>query len=417
MLVVDQLRGQHSTGIFRVGRHTDDVNVVKAVGTPDVLMDTKGFTQAMAGVHRAIIGHNRYATKGAVNRNNAHPFEFDKVVGVHNGSLRSYYKLAGHSDFAVDSQALYNHIDKNGLRDMVNNCEGAMALVWWNKETNELNIFRNNGRPLFYGTTKDGVVMLGSEAGMIDWIADRNKIELVVLEEVTANHHMRFHMPKGCTVVPKPHMEKVEKSVVIHVPFWQPGGAKENAKSETKQATVGNASNSYSYQEVNQIALAEVKEERKIYEVGNSMTLGTQPGFTLTSDEHPGLTFFMCDTKNTEDFRKGDLVETICSGWIREKGRIYYFLMQSGMSHIPCDNNMGNTDTVGQVEEEEGQPSVSLFSPYGRPMEPKNWYRLYGSCAYCSGNVEPETAVATRDKSGYLCNECTDDASVVLNLC
>ncbi len=74
LLILDSLRGEDSTGIASVKKNSEDVTVVKAVGDPFRLFETRRFDKVMAQGNRVLIGHNRYATTGSVSASNAHPF-------------------------------------------------------------------------------------------------------------------------------------------------------------------------------------------------------------------------------------------------------------------------------------------------------------------------------------------------------
>jgi len=92
LLVIDSIRGAHSVGLAGV-RVSDEVNVHKKAMLPHDYLQTKGYQDMMLPIQKILIGHNRWATKGLVNNTNAHPFEFDGVVGVHNGTIRKPYLL------------------------------------------------------------------------------------------------------------------------------------------------------------------------------------------------------------------------------------------------------------------------------------------------------------------------------------
>jgi len=150
LLILDSLRGEDSTGIASIKKVDGNVLVAKALGDPFQLFDTKVFDRAVRGTSKAILGHNRYATTGAVTARNAHPFEFNSLVGVHNGTLTNKWSLEDHKDFSVDSENLYHHIEKKGLRNAMDVANGAWALVWWDKIEETLNFLRNKERPLFF---------------------------------------------------------------------------------------------------------------------------------------------------------------------------------------------------------------------------------------------------------------------------
>ena len=93
MLLLDQIRGFNSTGIVCVDNQ-DVYTMKKAVHSTDFL-EMKQANSLLDCVHnKAIIGHNRAATVGAVTNTNAHPFEHGSITGVHNGTFNTYYQTA-----------------------------------------------------------------------------------------------------------------------------------------------------------------------------------------------------------------------------------------------------------------------------------------------------------------------------------
>ncbi len=73
LLIMDTVRGEHSTGVVIVN-DKGVPSIFKQVGNPYELFDSMKYNSGINGVCSALIGHNRYATKGAVNKVNAHPF-------------------------------------------------------------------------------------------------------------------------------------------------------------------------------------------------------------------------------------------------------------------------------------------------------------------------------------------------------
>jgi glucosamine 6-phosphate synthetase-like amidotransferase/phosphosugar isomerase protein len=105
LLIVDSVRGPHSTGVLTVNT-SRDVKIVKASGDPFELLGTKAYENVMRYANNVVMGHNRYATKGAINKTNAHPFDFEHVSGAHNGTLTTQGQLDDSKDFDVDSENL-----------------------------------------------------------------------------------------------------------------------------------------------------------------------------------------------------------------------------------------------------------------------------------------------------------------------
>lgn len=168
LLYLDTLRGEHSTGAAIVSAPFNEaqaevIEVVKQVGPPSVLFEAHGRFQGKVSLTlksnlKALIGHNRFATQGAVSAENAHPFEIGNVVGAHNGTIvkSSLKGLHEASNYEVDSQMIYSHL---GAGHPVNTvwevADGAMALTWYDKVSKKLNLIRNKERPLYTVVTKD----------------------------------------------------------------------------------------------------------------------------------------------------------------------------------------------------------------------------------------------------------------------
>lgn len=161
LLIVTQLRGRDSTGVFSV-KNDNDVSYCKEVGPPDNLFDRKSFDETLRGVPKIMAGHCRAKTVGENNRANAHPYDFDNLIGMHNGTLRNYYSMEGHDYHRTDSHCLYYNIDRYGVDEVIPKIseDGAWALVWWDKNEKKLNFLRNDKRPLWFAWTKDKTAVL-----------------------------------------------------------------------------------------------------------------------------------------------------------------------------------------------------------------------------------------------------------------
>lgn len=206
LLILDSLRGEHSTGVVCVPKYGSLPKVAKQVGDPFQLFDHKSYDKAMMGTQRAIIGHNRYATTGAVNRNNAHPFEHESCVGVHNGTLHTKYLLADPQQYQVDSDNIYHHIDKHGLKDALKYMGGAWTLVWWDKENESINFLRNKERPLQMCWSKDGKSLFwASERWMLYAALGRHGIEYQDIFEMEEDVHFEILIDKN-GVMSKPRL-------------------------------------------------------------------------------------------------------------------------------------------------------------------------------------------------------------------
>lgn len=199
LLTLDVIRGKHSTGVASLRKNVDkwEVAVCKDKLNAIDFMDKPEFTTFMSKKHHILMGHNRWATRGAIVQENAHPFEFDNIVGAHNGSLFSVYNLHEHSKYPVDSQAAFSELNVNGVESLWGKLNGAAALTWIDKTDNTLHFLRNDERPLFFSTANKGKTLLwASEPWMLYVASSREGLELDKKAiEVQIDTHYTFSLP------------------------------------------------------------------------------------------------------------------------------------------------------------------------------------------------------------------------------
>ena len=142
-------------------------------------MDSNEYREALKAQKRVMIGHNRFATIGEVDKKNAHPFYCKHIIGTHNGTLQNKYNIDSDNKFSTDSEAIFSYIANNDIKDTWGKINGDTALVYWDNSTKELNIIRNNRRQVYYAMLADGSGMLwASEHWMITAVAYRRGISL-----------------------------------------------------------------------------------------------------------------------------------------------------------------------------------------------------------------------------------------------
>lgn len=172
MLYADALRGWDSTGIASISGD-DAVTVVKDACTPGMLFNrTPDFKWSVQT--RALVGHNRSATRGALNKENAHPFQEKHITLVHNGTLNTHRHM---KDVQVDSHAITHSFVEKGAVPTLEQLDGAYALVWFDEETKLIRCTRNEQRPLFI-LESDDCFFIASEKELVQWICARNNLKI-----------------------------------------------------------------------------------------------------------------------------------------------------------------------------------------------------------------------------------------------
>lgn len=184
-----QHRGQESCGIavnddglFKTYR---DMGIVNDVFTPECL---KGL-----GCGNMAVGHVRYATTGATDRNNAQPIVVNHIKGrmalAHNGNivnsfeLRSELELKGSifhttSDtevisYIVTEERLNSPTIEEAVNRAMNRIKGAYSLVIMSPSKLIAVRDENGFRPLCYGELPDGSFVVASESCALDTIGAR----------------------------------------------------------------------------------------------------------------------------------------------------------------------------------------------------------------------------------------------------
>ena len=174
---MDSIRGYHSTGVISVSGKGNKRSILKDA------VDGAHFTQTKEWANfrghnkdsKILIGHNRWATQGEVNKQNSHPFSFGNISGVHNGTLHYQSNLPDYTRFEVDSENIYWSFHKKGVEWTLERLDGAFALVWYDSSKRTLNFARNDERPLWIAELTDGTIAWASEEGMLTWLIERSK--------------------------------------------------------------------------------------------------------------------------------------------------------------------------------------------------------------------------------------------------
>ena len=233
LLRFDTVRGPHSTGVAAVDLD-GEIHIKKnTLNGFDFVEETKSLGTIVTYNRHILMGHNRHATVGKVNNNNAHPFEVDgKFVGAHNGTLKEHLCkgfIKDFDDFGTDSEAALTSMFRRGAKETLENISGAWAFVYYNSEDRTLNFTRNDKRPLFVATKKDNldVIMWASESWMLKCAMGRNGIAPSEFDffEIEPCTIISWKMPdtlRGSFGLPKKTLYK-EKEVVSQPNFSRSG--------------------------------------------------------------------------------------------------------------------------------------------------------------------------------------------------
>lgn len=193
LLLLDQIRGEDSTGVFTVMR--DGNLTITKIGSHPMHL----FATAAWGKHRSkaiqegriMIGHNRKATMGGINSMNAHPFHEDNIVLAHNGTVRGGHKKM--ADTEVDSHAVCHAFAEKGAEAVIAELDAAFAFIWWDIEAQRLFAVRNSERPLNIVTTEDYHILC-SEPWMAEALLNREKKKVTATVEIPAGRLYEFQL-------------------------------------------------------------------------------------------------------------------------------------------------------------------------------------------------------------------------------
>lgn len=238
-LHADTVRGQCGTGIYAYSRKDHEYEVFKrALAGPD-FVNTSQFERYNSRVadFNVAIGHNRASTIGGAADKNCHPFVFDNIALVHNGTLRNYHKLVKEPKWhhAVDSAYAAKGMAEQGEKETLELAEGYFVFVWHNSSANTFNIARNNNRDIWWITNKEeDTLFYASEYLMLHWILARNGIEVNAKHYRNANEHTWYtwDLDKGLKV---PIARKFEERKPVYASTNYPATGREAWRSRDEQ--------------------------------------------------------------------------------------------------------------------------------------------------------------------------------------
>jgi predicted glutamine amidotransferase len=421
LLIMDSMRGEDSTGVAFVNKLSNGVHVHKQQGDPFVLLYNAQYDKTFNMVNKVMIGHNRYATSGGVSRATAHPFEFDSVVGVHNGTLSSKWKLKDSKDFQVDSEALYHNFDKYGVEETINllGADGnAWSLVWWNKDESTLNFLRNKERPMFICATEDEkTIFWASERWMINMALMRSGIKHGEVLETTVDTHYSIPISKN---------GEVGQPVLKHVaaPYIEP---------ISHNSFVHNRYNYGNHQKINRETSTNIVEIKKGKEV---VVPKKEIGSPLSKKDY-GLSkevLFEILSNNTDSngakylclFDANHAYAEIRMYPRKEDSHLFHYVGQELIGDISqtviCDStsirgyykvNPWTAKLAIKTGKEKDEVEDVFITSKGTLVIASEWKKLHSVCAWCSDSLNPLQANRFTTTHDCLCPECAENPLVV----
>ena len=176
-----KIRGEHSTGYYALTK--EEGILEKGAIEPDTFIKNSGMIKTIAEEGAYLyIGHNRWASAGAINNTNSHPFEGKRYVLAHNGTCREALRTVrteGHKMKGdTDSEAILTLLEVYGFESFSDLLEelSDFSLTVLDKKTEIMYFARNTVKPLY-------IVDLREQLGVRVW-SSTPEIMLRALEYV-----------------------------------------------------------------------------------------------------------------------------------------------------------------------------------------------------------------------------------------
>lgn len=446
LLFLDTLRGRDSTGVAVI---SDDnkLTLAKKTGVPHRLWEANPNLFTADGVYKTqgkvFIGHNRAATKGSINDDNAHPFHYNTVVGAHNGTLRGVHRLEDGNKFDVDSQAIFNSLDKYDVLSVIPDIHGAYALTWYDFQSKTVNVIRNDERPLFWTRREDGdVIYWASESWMLSVALNKANVKFGKIEEFKKDTLYSFDVEDVSYSNFRKHdwlttegVEGYKPPVYVHKPNKQTntnttntntGGTKSNvspfpqtsSNSSAKLQETDDGKSRWSKMK----ALGGKEFKFRFNEVKKALS-GAE--YLCAYPESPFLDFevrvFGKGHSNWEQW-KANVHKTTFTGLVRRavknnlRGKMEYYLLvdlrtvkEVDNSVTAAENKMLSVEDVIDSATRTVDTSLLYNGFNGAYLNEEEWHKCTAKgCAGCTSPADPtDEALVFIEHDEFLCGDCS----------
>lgn len=442
LLILDQLRGPHGTGIGVVSKD-NKLGYMKSSGSPTDLFrdfENDGMSGGLVNENvKVLIGHNRWATVGAKIGKNAHPFLHKHIIGAHNGTLthRHLSNFPRHKDFEVDSEVVIESLASEGFEKTMDKIHGAWTLIWYDKETQKLNIIRNKERPLWVAWNSIGDSFFwASEQWMLNVAMHRHGLTPTNMREIEVDKLYQLDVSnvlkmKDAELTPVTEHCGFQPPKVVSTPFRPTTGGFQATKTTQSGGVSSSPSGDYTG-----------------YIKGKTWDTTTRTWvWPKTSDN---VLMLPPNWKEYKDYARKEVDFTIIGSVISRTSKIPYFkcrLLEGNekievrlYAHNHPDKKMWAehegyfTGTVKRAvelkgeryllmelksvemedyaaDDEEDTDEDKLFSfAHGELISETEWLaRIKGGCAYCTADdvrTEEHEFVKWLDDETFICPDC-----------
>lgn len=424
LLFMDQLRGAHSTGVVHCSSSFSPT-IAKAAMPAHYFLEWSPFKSLMSkSDNRLFIGHNRYATKGAVNGVNAHPFQHGDIYGVHNGTLTNQKLLPDSHLFEVDSDNIYYSISQIGIDETVKKLHGAYALVWWDDLNKTLNMIRNSERTLSYAIDKNDTLYWASERLMLETALVRNDIKDYTVVDLPVNTLFSFEFVKGHTVflsgVGKPHVRELTPYTPPLPPKTTPASGTSSASTSGKVSYINKGKGPVKTANNLEDALPLLKEigYNRLEEVGFYFDKGYEKSVSCAAissrDQDASIRVLNVNEEDAEEMDEWDSL-----GFFVATDLLYIAIQDGKLERLVIDFpklDVRSWEEYPDFEDEVDDDSTFtglVLDHKGQEITESLFNRRYQFCDYCDHALlyDDEYKHLTSYNTG-ICGDCVSDPAL-----